>query len=170
MFKHGVNFTLKSFWNTICRRLKALKVTIFPFSFWDTLRVTKTTISTPKCYDNHPRRVKYGSPPPWVLTFTICYWQYTPSTCSSILININFKTTINTKREIIPGNTSIIYKQEHPDLPSETFQNSVREGTFLEVWKLDQHSLTESIITPKNLFKKWPNQLTCIMFLYHHVR
>ena len=27
-------------------------------------RVTKTAISTPKSYEDHPRQVKYGSPPP----------------------------------------------------------------------------------------------------------
>ena len=30
----------------------------------DTLKVTGFTISTPKSYDEHPRQVKYGSPPP----------------------------------------------------------------------------------------------------------
>ena len=30
----------------------------------DTLKVAVFTISTPKSYDEHPRQVKYGSPPP----------------------------------------------------------------------------------------------------------
>ena len=30
----------------------------------DTLKVTGSIISTPKSYDEHPRQVKYGSPPP----------------------------------------------------------------------------------------------------------
>ena len=30
----------------------------------DTLKVTGSTISTPKSYDEHPSQVKYGSPPP----------------------------------------------------------------------------------------------------------
>ena len=34
-----------------------------PFSSRDTLGVTKTANSTPKSYDDHPRQVKYGSPP-----------------------------------------------------------------------------------------------------------
>ena len=32
----------------------------------DTLKVTGSTISTPKSYDEHPRQVKYGRLPPWV--------------------------------------------------------------------------------------------------------
>ena len=32
----------------------------------DTLKVTGSTISTPKSYDEHPRQVKYGSPPPGI--------------------------------------------------------------------------------------------------------
>ena len=29
------------------------------------VKFTTSTISTPKSYDEHPRQVKYGSPPPW---------------------------------------------------------------------------------------------------------
>ena len=45
-----------------------LKVTVLTqsanFFLPDTLKVTGSTISTPKSYDEHPRQVKYGSPPP----------------------------------------------------------------------------------------------------------
>ena len=46
-----------------------LKVTVLTQSainsfFPDTLKVTGSTISTPKSYDEHSRQVKYGSPPP----------------------------------------------------------------------------------------------------------
>ena len=45
-----------------------LKVTVLTesanFFLPDTLKVTGSTISTPKSYDEHPRHVKYGSPPP----------------------------------------------------------------------------------------------------------
>ena len=45
-----------------------LKVTVLTqsaiFFLPDTLKVTGFTISTPKSYDEHPRQVKYGSPPP----------------------------------------------------------------------------------------------------------
>ena len=34
------------------------------FSLPDTLKVTGSTISTPRSYDEHPWQVKYGSPPP----------------------------------------------------------------------------------------------------------
>ena len=34
------------------------------FFFPDTLRVTGSAMSTPKSYDEHPRQVRYGSPPP----------------------------------------------------------------------------------------------------------
>ena len=34
----------------------------------DTLKVTGSTISTPKSYDEHPRPVKYGSPPRVIVT------------------------------------------------------------------------------------------------------
>ena len=44
-----------------------LKVTVLTqsakFFLPDTLKVTGSTISTPKSYDEHPRQVKYGSPP-----------------------------------------------------------------------------------------------------------
>ena len=46
-----------------------LKVTVLTqsainFFSSDTLKVTGSTISTPKSYDEHSRQVKYGSPPP----------------------------------------------------------------------------------------------------------
>ena len=45
-----------------------LKVTVLTqsanFFLPDTLKVTRSTVSTPKSYDEHPRQVKYGSPPP----------------------------------------------------------------------------------------------------------
>ena len=33
----------------------------------DTLKVTGSTISSPKSYDEHPRQVKYGSPPRMIM-------------------------------------------------------------------------------------------------------
>ena len=45
-----------------------LKVTVLVqsanFFLPSTLKITGSTISTPKSYDEHPRQVKYGSPPP----------------------------------------------------------------------------------------------------------
>ena len=49
------------------RIVNGLKVTVLTRSaifLPDTLKVTGSTISTPKSYDEHPRQVKYGSPPP----------------------------------------------------------------------------------------------------------
>ena len=56
-------------------RLKnGLKVTVLTQSvnlfLPDILRVTGSTISTPKSYDEHRRQVKYGSPPPHTHTHT----------------------------------------------------------------------------------------------------
>ena len=50
------------------RLVNGLKVTVLTqsanFFLPDTVKVTGSTISTPKSYDEHPRQVKYGSPPP----------------------------------------------------------------------------------------------------------
>ena len=49
----------------------SLKVTVLSqsakFSLPDTPKVTRSTISIPTSYDEHPRQVKYGRPPPEIL-------------------------------------------------------------------------------------------------------
>ena len=55
-------------------RLKnGLKLTVLTesatFFLSDTLKVTWSTVSTPKSYDEHPRQVKYGSAPRAIRAF-----------------------------------------------------------------------------------------------------
>ena len=59
---------MNGYLSNMSRLENGLKVTALTenanFVLPDTLKVTGSTISTPKSYDEHPSQVKYGSPPP----------------------------------------------------------------------------------------------------------